>query len=117
MEEARARELLAAERARIERELAGARPLAEGGGLAHGDQHLADDASDLFDDEEREGLIDGLREELHAVERAEQRLAEGAFGLSVGSGLPIPDERLEARPTAERTVEEEERLERGGARD
>jgi len=37
----------------------------------------------------------------------------GTYGLSVESGEPIPDARLEARPTAERTVEEEERYRRG----
>jgi RNA polymerase-binding transcription factor len=109
LDEARARELLAAERTRIERELG---ELAEPGAdaeLAHGDQHLADEASDLYEDEFRAGRVDDLREELRAVERAEQRLASGTFGLSVESGLPIPDERLEAYPTAERTVEEERR--------
>jgi DksA/TraR C4-type zinc finger protein len=43
---------------------------------------------------------------LAAVERAEQRLATGTYGLSVRSGEPIPDERLEAVPTAELTVAE-----------
>lgn len=47
------------------------------------------------------------------MERAEARLAEGTYGLSVESGEPIPDGRLEARPTAERTVEEQERYDRG----
>ena len=51
-----------------------------------------------------------LREELAAVERAEERLMSGTYGLSIDSGEPIPDERLEAVPTAERTVEEERRL-------
>jgi RNA polymerase-binding transcription factor len=45
--------------------------------------------------------------EPYAVERAEARLAAGTYGLE--SGKPIPDERLEAVPTAERTVEEEAR--------
>ena len=49
-----------------------------------------------------------LREQLAAVERAEERLAAGTYGLSVESGQPIPDERLEAVPTAELTVEEEQ---------
>ena len=31
----------------------------------------------------------------------------GTYGLSIESGQPIPDERLEALPTAELTVEEE----------
>jgi DnaK suppressor protein len=47
------------------------------------------------------------------VERAEQRLAEGTYGLSIESGEPIADDRLEAMPTAERTAAEQERFERG----
>jgi RNA polymerase-binding transcription factor DksA len=110
MEEARARELLAAERARIERELAELEP-EDSGELAHGEEHLADDATDTYENELRAGRADDLREELRRVEDAEGRLASGSFGLSVESGLPIPDERLEAEPTADRTVEEEARLE------
>lgn len=107
----RARELLAQERARITQSLHG---------LVHQDsdeptttdQHMADQASDLYDNELNEGLSDDLRRELAAVERAEQRLAARAYGLSVESGDPIPDERLEAMPTAERTAEEQARFER-----
>ena len=112
MEEDRARELLAAERARIERELVELQPV-ESGELAHGDEHLADDATDLHDDELRAGRVDELGEELSRVADAEGRLAAGTYGLSVVSGARIPDERLEAEPTADRTVEEEARLEGG----
>ena len=107
MDSDRAGELLAQERERIERAL---------GGLAHTDTaEEADDidpgnlASDLYQDELDEGLADGLREQLAALERAEARLAAGTYGLSIESGEPIPDERLEALPTAERTAEEEAR--------
>jgi RNA polymerase-binding transcription factor len=103
----RARELLAAERARIERALSR---------RARDDDSEPNDyldpsnlASDLYQEELDEGVADDLRASLAAVERAEQRLANGTFGLSVESGEPIPDERLEAIPTAERTVEEEQR--------
>jgi RNA polymerase-binding transcription factor DksA len=34
--------------------------------------------------------------------------------LSIESGEPILDDRLEAIPTAERTADEQARLERGG---
>ena len=67
-------------------------------------------AANLYLDEVDEGLADELRDRLAALERAEQRLAAGTYGLSIESGLPIPDERLEAFPTAERTVEEERAL-------
>jgi len=105
MDADRARELLAAERARIERALAR---------LGHeDDSEPADEfdpanlASDLYQDELDEGLAEDLRAQLAAVGRAEERLAAGTYGLSVESGEPIPDERLEVLPTAELTAEEE----------
>jgi len=113
MEADRARALVAAERARIEAALAELTHVADDE-LSHADQHPADSGSDLFEQELDEGLASALRDELAAVERAEERIAAGTFGLSVESGTPIPDARLEAVPLAERTVEEQARLERGG---
>jgi DnaK suppressor protein len=106
MDPDRARELLAAERKRIEHALAGLAH--EDSGEPYDELDPGNQASDLYEDELDEGLADDLREDLAAVERAEARLANGTYGLSIVSGKPIPDERLEARPTAERTVEEEE---------
>jgi DnaK suppressor protein len=106
----RARELLAGERERIERALAGLAH-ADSGELSDQDEP-ADVGSELYQDEVDEGLEERLREELAAVERAEQRLAAGTYGLSIESGEAIPDERLEARPTAELTIEEERARER-----
>jgi DnaK suppressor protein len=108
MEAERARELLARERARIEGELRGIAADADAEGEATGD-----DAAELYEAELDAGQTEDLRAELAAVERAEQRLADGTFGLSVESGEPIPDGRLEAVPTAERTVAEQERYDAG----
>ena len=105
METDRARELLAAERKRIERELAGVKH--EDDGEPADEFDPANLASDLYQDEFNEGRADDLREQLAALERAEARLADGTFGLSIESGEPIPDERLEAVPTAELTADEE----------
>src|SRR4051794_38130856 len=46
-----------------------------------------------------------LRDRLAALDRAEERLANGTYGISVESGEPIPDERLAADPAAELTVD------------
>ena len=105
MEAERARELLAAERSRIESALAQLRH--EDDGEPSDEYDPANLASDLYQDEFDEGLTEDLRDQLAAVERAEQRLAEGTYGLSIESGEPIPDERLEALPTAELTTDEE----------
>jgi DnaK suppressor protein len=107
MDSERARELLAAERRRIERGLA--RLEHQDTGEEADEEDPANLGADLYQDEFDEGLADDLREELAAVERAEARLAAGTYGLSIESGQPIPDERLEAVPTAERTAEEEAR--------
>jgi DnaK suppressor protein len=105
MDPDRARELLATERRRIERALS--RLGHQDTGEEADDQDPANLASELYQDELDEGRTQDLRRELEAVERAEARLAAGTYGLSVVSGKPIPDERLEAIPTAERTAEEE----------
>jgi DnaK suppressor protein len=105
MDANRARELLAAERERIERALA--RLGHQDDGEEADEYDPANLASDLYQDELDSGLADDLREQLEAIRRAEDRLAAGTYGLSIESGQPIPDERLEALPTAELTVEEE----------
>jgi DnaK suppressor protein len=94
---------LTAERDRIER------ALARRGHEDDGEEaDEFDPAADLYQDELDEGFDEDLHEQLAAVERAELRLAAGTYGLSTRSGDPIPDERLEALPTAELTVEEEQ---------
>ena len=103
----RANELLAAERERIERSLA--RLGRQDTGEPADEIDTGNQASELYQDELDEGRADDHREELAAVERAEARLAAGTFGLSIESGQRIPDDRLEALPTAERTAEEEAR--------
>lgn len=113
MDEARARELLTSHRERIERSLADL-ARTDDDELSHLDQHPADEATNLYDDEFDEGLADRLREELAALERAEERLERGTYGRSIESGEPIPDARLEAIPWAERTADEQERYEHRG---
>jgi DnaK suppressor protein len=105
MDAARARELLSAERRRIE--LALGRHVHQDDSEPNDEYDPANLASDLYQDEFDEGLEDDLRDQLAAVERAEERLAAGTYGLSIESGKPIPDERLEAVPTAELTAGEE----------
>jgi DnaK suppressor protein len=102
MDQARARALLAGERARLEQL------------LATGSE--TPDPVDLGDEVDDAGRRDAVQtgtavdQLLHtrwaALERAEARLAAGSYGRSVRSGQPIADERLEADPLAELTVEE-----------
>lgn len=66
----------------------------------------SDPAQSLTAEGADDAVAAGLDERLEAIRRAEERLAVGTFGRSVLSGTPIPDERLEADPAAEVTVEE-----------
>jgi len=107
MDEARAKELLTGERARVEG------LLRDSEGAAAADREAVDDAIGQDDPAEsltaqagEDAVIASLRERLAAIDRAEQRLADGTYGRSVRSGRPISDERLEADPAAEVTVEE-----------
>jgi DnaK suppressor protein len=108
VEPERARELLQRERLRIERALSAL----DSEGPLEGDARREPgdlDTEDLYQDEFDEGHRQELQSDLAALERAEARMKDGTYGLSVESGEPIPDGRLEALPTAERTVEEEDR--------
>jgi DnaK suppressor protein len=107
MEDARASELLNAERSRVERLL---KDMDEAGAA---DRVAANEPGDMFDSAEpltTEGTDASVKAELEdrlaAVGRAEQRLEAGTYGRSVRSGEAIPDDRLEADPTAELTVDE-----------
>jgi DnaK suppressor protein len=112
---ATARELVAAERARLEAALAGmtgdraddsSLPRQQTGESGDGGSDLQAQALDM-------ALEAEFRQQLEAVERAEERIEAGTYGLSVESGAEIPDERLQVAPLAERTVEEQAAFESG----
>jgi DnaK suppressor protein len=107
MDQDRARARLLAERAEVEGLLADA----ESAGQQ--DREAEDETGDIADPAQpltAEGIDDAvaasLRDRLAALGRALRRLDEGTYGRSVRSGLPIPDDRLEADPAAELTIEE-----------
>jgi DnaK suppressor protein len=102
-----ARTLLQDERRRVEELLDATTRSAQDDREAANDQgDLADPATGLNNEQVDDAIAESLRDRLAAIERAEQRLADGTYGRSVRSGEPIPDERLRADPAAELTVEE-----------
>jgi DnaK suppressor protein len=113
IDEAHARELIERERKRIESSLADLKRLRAS---ELSEVEVATDPSDdaeVIEEEQVEDAIEQqLRAQLEAVERAEKRLEDGTYGFSVESGEPIPPQRLEAIPWAERTAEEQKRHER-----
>jgi DnaK suppressor protein len=114
MDEARARARLRAERAEVQDLLA--RTEAAG----QEDRASEDETGDIADPAQLltaqgmdDAVAESLRDRLAALDRAEQRLEGGTYGRSIRSGQPIPDERLEADPAAELTIEEARAAERG----
>ena len=111
MDDRRARELVAAQRQRVEaalRDLTG--EVNAEGDLERQQEGESDAGSELATEMVDDALIAGLQAELEAVVRAEKRIEDGTYGRSVDSGVAIPDERLESQPLAERTVEEQRRV-------
>ena len=76
-----------------------------GAGLEYLNSSAADDLDPAALGEVLTALGD-LQGRLAAIDRALARLDAGTYGRSVRSGQPIPDERLEADPAAELTVQE-----------
>ena len=110
MDEARARSLLHAERTRVQELLDATAAAGRDDRAAANEQGDHDDAAPgLTVQEADDAVADGLRERLAALDRADRRIAEGTYGLSIVSGTPSPDARLEADPAAELTVEEAQR--------
>jgi DnaK suppressor protein len=103
-----ARALLAAERARLEQLLQ-----AETGDPQADVSDEVDDADSRNAEQTGTAIDQLLRQRWAALQRAEARLVAGSYGRSVRSGQPIPDERLEADPLAELTVQEAAAAERG----
>ena len=67
---------------------------------------VSDAAQPLTDEGMDDAIAESLRDRLATLDRALKRLDDGTYGRSVRSGLPIPDDRLEADPAAELTIEE-----------
>jgi DnaK suppressor protein len=105
----RAKQLLQADRLRVERDLQDTtRAAGEERSAAGETGDYADPAESLTAEQGDDAVTAQLRRRLSAIDRAEERLRLGTYGFSIRSGLPISDERLEADPAAELTVEERE---------
>jgi DnaK suppressor protein len=115
MDQDRARSLLIAERDEVQGLLKDAEAAGQADRLsevegAEGD--VSDAAQPLTAEGMDDAIAESLRNRLDAIERALHRLDAGTYGRSVRSGEPIPDERLEADPAAELTIEEARAAER-----
>jgi DnaK suppressor protein len=94
------------ERGRIEEDLAGLdsemidlglSQQDEGGGAGN---HIADDATDVMEQQRNLALIANLQDRMRDVVRSLERLDEGTYGTCERCQKPIAPERLEALPFA-----------------
>jgi len=109
MDPQRARSLLIAERDEVQGLLKDTKAAGQADRVAEVDSEsgdFEDAALGLTEEGEDDAIAESMRNRLDAIERALQRLDAGTYGRSVRSGAPIPDERLEADPAVELTVEE-----------
>jgi DnaK suppressor protein len=107
VDDERARSLLQSERERVEALLVGLGDDQREDRLAAGETiNYSDPAESLTAEGGDDAVAESLHDRLRAIERAEDRLRSGTYGRSVRSGVPLSDERLEADPAAELTVEE-----------
>jgi RNA polymerase-binding transcription factor len=119
MDENRARSLLENERAEVQSLLAGAEEAGRVDRETEDEEGVdsIDPAQSLTAEGMDDAVAESMRDRLDAINRALKRLDDGTYGRSVRSGVPIPDERLEADPAAELTVEEARREERDARRE
>lgn len=118
VDDSRARELLDEERRRLE----GIRASIEHDGVipetdeqmiqedAAG-QHPGDVGTETHDRSEDLGVLEQIEHDLADIADALRRLDDGSYGRCEICGQPIPDERLEAEPTARYDVEHQRHIE------
>ncbi len=98
----RLRERLETERGEVRRQLddLGARRDAEGIEDPELDEGFADAGQAAAERANLLTLVSSLRDTLHDVEQALERMEAGTYGICERCGQPIADERLEALPAA-----------------
>ena len=69
------------------------------------DEHDPEGATIAFERSQVDALVRQAREHLADIDAALAKVAAGTYGLCEVGGEPIPDGRLEARPTARTCVE------------
>jgi RNA polymerase-binding transcription factor DksA len=84
---------------------------ADTGELSSVDQHPADSGSNLADADREEATLEVVRAQQERVRDALDRLEAGTYGRCVDCGRELPDERLDARPEAERCVDCQQKVE------
>ena len=75
--------------------------------------HMADVGTDNYEQEFTLGLLESERQLLREIDEAINRLAEGTYGICMGTGQDISKARLRAKPWAKFCIEYARKLEQG----
>lgn len=75
--------------------------------------HMADIGTDNYEQEFTLGLLESERQLLREIDEALRRMAEGTYGVCLGTGKPINKARLRAMPWAKYSIEYARLLEQG----
>jgi DnaK suppressor protein len=108
MDPSHARERIESERQRIT-ELLASSAMARSDDRAAGAEartSVFDSANPLSQELLDDAVAEQLNARLAALDRAVERLEAGTYGVSLLSGRPIPEKRLEVDPAAEYLVDE-----------
>lgn len=73
--------------------------------LSHVDQHPADNATDLVDQDRENALLEAAETQRQQIRAALQRIEDGTYGICTDCGGAISEARLTVRPEAARCVE------------
>ena len=73
--------------------------------LSHVDQHPADNATDLVDQDRENALLEAAESQRTQIRAALQRIDDGTYGTCTDCGVQISEARLTVRPEAARCVE------------
>ncbi|MGM7723186.1 TraR/DksA family transcriptional regulator [Metabacillus sp. Hm71] len=81
------------------------------GELSSYDNHFADTATELDEQEKQMMLYESSQKLLEDVNEALERIKNGTYGICIDTGEPISIYRLDALPYAKRTMEAQKKYE------
>ena len=75
--------------------------------------HMADIGTDNYEQEFTLGLLESERQLLQEIDEALGRIADGTYGICMGTGQPITKARLRAKPWAKFCIDYARKIEQG----
>jgi len=112
------REMLLAKRRTLLGDMSGMEAEALRGNTSTGEHssmpvHMADIGTDNYEQEFTLGLLESERQLLREIDEALERMAQGTYGVCMGTGDPIGEARLRAKPWAKYSIAYVRKIEQG----